>query len=476
MEDTNNIPILKVSLTGSRVPLIGQGSFGKVYSLDKNTVYKKMRVYVETENDFAIIENNIRELAFYKLVTTKNSFTSSFILENIHSSIPIPNKIVYSTPYVYVNMPNYGNPLSKVQYNKTSFKYIFKQLVEGIYHLYRNNMTHGDLKPNNILIDSNNNVKIIDYGSVCFFHSKYLKNKYQRCTIFYVSPEELITGNYSHSNDWWSLGVIIYEHCTRKCFIKSILDYYNINKEQTKKFMEYGYDARDDFDSKEFIITFFQSLENANINRFITDTVKDKELQLYLILLLKVKPEERNFLEIIKLFDCDIPEIKRVKVVSALSRFDEYDILSLSRKSRLDAITTICTSSYQVRDFGEEIIGHSIMLFDRFFMRTNDSADIYDPKIITIITLFISSSILKGELFKGSYIQGFLRLIYSKEYSIQDIKQYIITFFSILDFSLFCMSPDILFNFTRSYDKLIELSFEYPFINDNVYQLYKLLK
>ena len=475
MED-NNIPILKVSLTGSGAPIIGQGSFGKVYALNKDTVYKKMRVLAETENDFAIIENNVRELAFYRLVMGKNTFTNSFILENIPSSIAIPTKIVYINPYVCINMPNYGSPLSKLTYDKTTFKLIFKQIIEAIYHLYRNNMSHGDLKPNNIMIDSNNNVKLIDFGSVCFFHSKYLKNEYQRCTIFYVSPEELITGKYSHENDWWSLGVIMFEFCTRKCFIKSLLDYYHMNKTNTNKFMEYGYDARDDFDSKEFIITFFENLENANINRFITSVVKDKEIQLYLILLLKVRPDERNYNEILKLFECDIPEIKRIRVISGLSKFENYDILSLSKKSRFDAITKICTTSYQIKEFGEEIIGHSIMLFDRFFMRINETADIYDPKIYTIISLFISSSILKGELFKGSYIQGILRLIYNKEYSIEDVKQYLISFFSVLEFSFFCMSPDILFNFTRSYDKLIELSIEYPFINDNVYQLYKLLK
>lgn len=475
MED-NNIPIFKVSITGSTAPIIGQGSFGKVYALDKDNVYKKIRVLAETENDFAIIENNVRELAFYRLIMGKNTFTNSFILENMPSSIPIPNKIVYIHPYVCINMPNYGTPLSKLTYNKTTFKHIFKQIIEAIYHLYRNNMSHGDLKPNNILIDSNNNVKLIDYGSVCFFHSKYIKNEYQRCTIFYVSPEELISGKYSKENDWWSLGVIMFEFCTHKCFIKSLLDYYNMNKNDTNKFMDYGYDARDDFDSKEFIITFFQNLENANINRFITSVVKDKELQLYLILLLKVRPDERNFLEIIKLFECDIPEIKRIKVVSGLTKFEDYDILSLSKKSRFNAITAICTTSYQVKEFGEEIIGHSIMLFDRFFMRSIESADIYDPKIYTVISLFISSSILKGELFKGSYIQGILSLIYNKEYSIEDIKQYLISFFRVLDFSFFCMSPDILFNFTRSYDRLIELSVEYPFINDNIYQLYKLLK
>jgi hypothetical protein len=107
-----------VSLTGSSSPLIGQGTFGKVYSSDETTVYKKLKVIAEKEDEFSIIENNIRELSFYKLIMDKESesFTSSVILPEIPSSISIPTKITFSDPYAYIIMKNYGNPLHSIHY------------------------------------------------------------------------------------------------------------------------------------------------------------------------------------------------------------------------------------------------------------------------------------------------------------------------------------------------------------------------
>jgi len=472
----NDIPILKVSLTGSGAPLLGQGTFGKVYSLDETTVYKKIKVIAENEDEFSIIENNIRELSFYKLLMDKSSesFTSSVILPEVPSSIPIPEKITFIEPYSYIHMKNYGVPLHNIHYTtRDTFNHIFKQIINGVYALYKSNMSHGDLKPSNILVDKDNNVKIIDYGSVCFYHSKYLKNPYQRCTIFYVSPEELIFEKHSIINDWWSLGVIMYEFCTRKCFISTLLDYLKVNKNKMELFLEYAYTRNTDlFDNaKDFIVTFYSTVKTANINNFILHTIKDKEIQLYLIHLLRVDPDERNIQEIIKLFDCNILKIKEVKIISKLT---PYTVLKLSSKTRAECIEAIFSVSYQIKEFGEEVIGHSLMLFDRFIIRTKGKID--DPKLYAIISMFISSSIMKGELIKGTHIKKILQIKYSKEYFLEDIRMAILNFIEYLDFKLFNFSPDILYNFTKSYEKLLDLSIKYPFINNNAYELFKLLK
>jgi serine/threonine protein kinase len=473
----NDIPILKVSLTGPGAPLLGQGTFGKVYSLDETTVYKKIKVIAENEDEFSIIENNIRELSFYKLLMDKSteSFTSSVILPELPSSIPIPEKITFIEPYSYIHMKNYGVPLHNIHYTtRDTFKHIFKQIINGVYALYKSNMSHGDLKPSNILVDKDDNVKIIDYGSVCFYHSKYLKNPYQRCTIFYVSPEELIFEKHSIINDWWSLGVIMYEFCTRKCFISTLLDYLKVNKNKMELFLEYAYTRNTDlFDNaKDFIVTFYSTVKTANINNFILHTIKDKEIQLYLIHLLRVDPDERNIQEIIKLFDCNILKIKEVKIISKLTPC--ADLVKLSSKIRAECIEAIFSVSYQIKEFGEEVIGHSLMLFDRFITRTKGEID--DPKLYAIISMFISSSIMKGELIKGTHIKKILQIKYSKEYFLEDIRMAILTFMEYLDFKLFNFSPDILYNFTKSYEKLLDLSIKYPFINNNAYELFKLLK
>ncbi len=475
----NHIPILKVSLTGPGAPLLGQGTFGKVYSLDETTVYKKIKIIAENEDEFSIIENNIRELSFYKLIMDKStgSFTSSVILPDLPSVIPIPSKITFIEPYSYIHMKNYGVPLHNIHYTtRDTFNHIFKQIINGVYTLYKSNMSHGDLKPSNILVDTDNNVKIIDYGSVCFYHSKYLKNPYQRCTIFYVSPEELIFEKHSITNDWWSLGVIMYEFCTRKCFISTLLDYLKVNKNKMELFLEYAYTRNTDlFDNaKDFIVNFYSTVKTANINNFILHTIKDKEIQLYLIHLLRVDPDERNIQEIIKLFEGNIPKTKEVKVVSKLLEYKDLDLLSLSLKTRAECIEAIFSLSYQIKEFGEEIIGHSIMLFDRFIVRTK--GEIYDPKLYAMISMFISSSIMKGELIKGTYIKKILQIKYNKEYFLEDIRMAILTFMEYLDFKLFNFSPDILYNFTKSYEKLLELSIKYLFVNDSAYELFKLLK
>uniref|UniRef100_A0A6C0DKW2 non-specific serine/threonine protein kinase n=1 Tax=viral metagenome TaxID=1070528 RepID=A0A6C0DKW2_9ZZZZ len=479
MNDDNHIPILKVSLTGPGAKLVGQGTFGKVFSLDENTVYKRIKIITENEDEFSIIENNLRELSFYKLLMNKQSFTSSIILPEIPSSIPIPSKITFIEPYSYIQMNNYGQPLHNIYYKeKDTFKHIFKQIIEGVYALYKSNMTHGDLKPSNILVDKNNNVKIIDYGSVCFYHSKYLKNPFQRCTIFYTSPEELIYEKYSIYNDWWSLGVIMYEFCTRKCFIESLLNYLKINKSQIEKFLDYAYTKNTDLldDARDFIVIFYSTLKEVDINNFIMHTIKDKEIQLYLIHLLKVEADERNVQEIIKLFNCTIPSVKEIKVSSTITEFNTLEIPSLNPDIRAKCIETIFTVAYQVKEFGEEIIGHSLMLFDRFFLRTKSDVEIYDPNIYCIIAMFVSSLILKGELIKGSYIKKLLEINSKKEYYLEDIRTYVLTFIEKLDFKLFNYSPDVLYNFTKDYFKLLEISLKYPFINSNGYQLFKYLK
>jgi hypothetical protein len=203
-------------------------------------------------------------------------------------------------------------------------------------------------------------------------------------------------------------------------------------------------------------------------------TIKDKEIQLYLIHLLKVDPDERNIQEILKLFKCDMPKLKEVKIVSKLDEFSP--ILNLDLKTRAECIETIFTLAYQIKEFGEEVIGHSIMLFDRFFLRGRNEVDIFDPKIYCIIAIFISSSILKGELIRGSYMKKIFELKYSKEFYLEDIRRCILKFLEVLDFKLFNYSPDVLYNFTKSYDKLLELSVKYTFSNDNAYELFKLLK
>uniref|UniRef100_J3MJ78 non-specific serine/threonine protein kinase n=1 Tax=Oryza brachyantha TaxID=4533 RepID=J3MJ78_ORYBR len=87
---------------------------------------------------------------------------------------------------------------------------IFHQIVSGAEYCHHNMVVHRDLKLENILMDSEMNVKIVDFGFSKFFrHGKVLS---QPCgSREYAAPELLAGRRYvGPPVDVWSCGVILY--------------------------------------------------------------------------------------------------------------------------------------------------------------------------------------------------------------------------------------------------------------------------
>ncbi|KAG0372018.1 hypothetical protein BGX24_000851 [Mortierella sp. AD032] len=123
---------------------------------------------------------------------------------------------------------------------------LFRQILEGLVHIHSQGMIHRDLKPVNIFLDANGDVKIGDFGlatsnsqlvSDLQFQNQAVtetilmsrSTSYDRAhddglslttgvgTVFYVSPEVLngaINGvRYNSKADMYSLGIIFFEMC-----------------------------------------------------------------------------------------------------------------------------------------------------------------------------------------------------------------------------------------------------------------------
>jgi len=90
-----------------------------------------------------------------------------------------------------------------------SCKY-FQQLIGAISHMHQLGIAHRDIKPPNILLDGENNLKLIDFGLGIFYEGKELLNT--PCGSPIYSPPELLSGKpYSGElADVWSCGVTLF--------------------------------------------------------------------------------------------------------------------------------------------------------------------------------------------------------------------------------------------------------------------------
>ena len=118
-------------------------------------------------------------------------------------------RIVQSMPYYKLGtLKDYIGKLSKEQIDS-----VYEQCIAGISALHEAGYMHGDLKPENIFVESLDpiSIKIADFGSSSMFEHTNLTCI--RGTIQYMAPEKAL--GVSHKNsDLWSIGVILHEMLT----------------------------------------------------------------------------------------------------------------------------------------------------------------------------------------------------------------------------------------------------------------------
>jgi 5'-AMP-activated protein kinase catalytic alpha subunit len=89
-------------------------------------------------------------------------------------------------------------------------KHVFKQIIEGLKYCHSKNILHRDIKLDNILLTSEGDVKICDFGV-----SKLVKPgevMTEQCgTPAYIAPEVFENKGYEgYASDVWSAGVVLY--------------------------------------------------------------------------------------------------------------------------------------------------------------------------------------------------------------------------------------------------------------------------
>ncbi|KAJ7997597.1 hypothetical protein DPEC_G00230660 [Dallia pectoralis] len=191
---------------------LGEGSFAKVREgLHANTG-EKVAVKVidkrKAKKDSYVTKNLRREGHIQQMIRHPNITQLLDILETDNSY------------YLVMELCPGGNLMNRI-YDKKKLderetqKYV-RQLVMAVEHLHRAGVVHRDLKIENLLLDEQDNIKLIDFGlSNCAGILGYSDPFSTQCgSPAYAAPELLSRKKYGPKVDVWSIGVNMYAMLT----------------------------------------------------------------------------------------------------------------------------------------------------------------------------------------------------------------------------------------------------------------------
>ncbi len=92
---------------------------------------------------------------------------------------------------------------------------LISQIFDGLAFCHKQGIIHRDIKPYNVLLTSNMNVCIADFGMARSMETGLFTKRV--CTLWYCAPETLLDcNNYTEKIDIWSCGCILAELFQRK--------------------------------------------------------------------------------------------------------------------------------------------------------------------------------------------------------------------------------------------------------------------
>eukprot|EP00359_Climacostomum_virens_P011366 CAMPEP_0204916934 /NCGR_PEP_ID=MMETSP1397-20131031/14638_1 /ASSEMBLY_ACC=CAM_ASM_000891 /TAXON_ID=49980 /ORGANISM="Climacostomum Climacostomum virens, Strain Stock W-24" /LENGTH=302 /DNA_ID=CAMNT_0052089621 /DNA_START=730 /DNA_END=1638 /DNA_ORIENTATION=- len=195
-----------------RIEKIGTGTYGVVYKAVDNmtgNVVALKKILLDTEQE-GIPSTAIREICLLRELRSPRIVT---LLDVISAE----QKLYLVFEYLNQDLKQYLDGFAPGSSpTLPQIKKFMHQLIEGVRYLHSKRILHRDLKPQNILIDGDGNIKIADFGLARAYQIPLRPYTHEVITLWYRPPEILLgTLEYSSAIDMWSLGTIFVELITK---------------------------------------------------------------------------------------------------------------------------------------------------------------------------------------------------------------------------------------------------------------------
>src|SRR5579859_8059315 len=189
----------------------GRGSFATVYvarDTENNHIYAVKVMHLELSNDGELLARfqreahihlNLSDLHIVRIVDYGNDNQMHFIVMEYIDGQNLKYHMITQGPM---------EPLRALNYTR--------QIVEGLETAYKQGVVHRDIKPQNILVNTHEVVKIVDFGLARSRETVTLtQSNVFMGTAYYISPEQAESGRSADTrSDLYSVATVLFEMLT----------------------------------------------------------------------------------------------------------------------------------------------------------------------------------------------------------------------------------------------------------------------
>jgi len=198
------------------IKMIGRGSFAKVYLVESKSTNKSYAVKAFTKESIILSSKNNAKPSMINEIDIMRSIVHDNIIQlyEVHES----EKSIYLVLELIQGKSLQDvlkKPTFKDTYSEIKVTNMIRSILDALAYLASKGIMHRDLKPDNILLDKNDKIKIVDFGLATYINvDNYI---FKKCgTPGYIAPEVFKydeknpATNYDDRCDVYSAGCIFY--------------------------------------------------------------------------------------------------------------------------------------------------------------------------------------------------------------------------------------------------------------------------
>ncbi|KAI9818165.1 MAG: TFIIH complex serine/threonine-protein kinase subunit kin28 [Pycnora praestabilis] len=208
---------------------LGEGTYAVVYlghlRADPKSLVAIKKIKVNTEYRDGISMDAIREIKFLQELSHPNIIALHSVFSSKNQNL---NLVLEYLPRGDLEMLIKDS--EGVTYGTADIKAWMGMLGRAVWFCHKNFVLHRDIKPNNLLIAADGEIKLADFGLARSFSDPYRAMSHQVITRWYRPPELLFGARYySGAVDIWSMALVFAELLIRNPYLPGNTDMHQLD-------------------------------------------------------------------------------------------------------------------------------------------------------------------------------------------------------------------------------------------------------